>query len=255
MIQFLHVDENDLSRTWAHAFLAIMDPGIVAISPLISTISVEDDMAIEDVVLRQKLDTTLGALNRQSVETVANTIFPRSLWSPDRDRHELFARYSGILSYVLRVKQNTHGTYFQRMVAFGATRRNPTGFNQLEHIIQTYARGNHRASALQAVIFDPERDHVHNRRRGFPCLDHVYFVPDPKLGELTVTGMYATQYIFEKAYGNYLGLYRLGTFMAHEMNLTLRRVICYTGKATLGNAGKTILRDLACTVQAHIFGD
>jgi len=34
------------------------------------------------------------------------------------------------------------------------------------------------------------------------------------------------QYLFERAYGNYLGLKRLGEFMAHEMSLRLERVIC-----------------------------
>ncbi len=34
------------------------------------------------------------------------------------------------------------------------------------------------------------------------------------------------QYLFERAYGNYLGLKRLGDFMAHEMSLTLERVVC-----------------------------
>ena len=37
-----------------------------------------------------------------------------------------------------------------------------------------------------------------------------------------MTGFYATQYVVERAYGNYLGLCRLGEFMAHEMGLKAR---------------------------------
>jgi hypothetical protein len=41
------------------------------------------------------------------------------------------------------------------------------------------------------------------------------------------------QYLFERAYGNYLGLARLGEFMAHEMGLRLERVVCFSAVAKL----------------------
>jgi hypothetical protein len=47
--------------------------------------------------------------------------------------------------------------------------------------------------------------------------------------QLNVNAFYATQYAFERAYGNYLGLCRLGRFVAHELKLELARVTCYTG--------------------------
>ena len=34
------------------------------------------------------------------------------------------------------------------------------GVNQLEHIIQTWHKGNHRRTALQAGLFDPLKDHT-----------------------------------------------------------------------------------------------
>jgi hypothetical protein len=43
---------------------------------------------------------------------------------------------------------------------------------------------------------------------------------------MKVVALYANQLLIEKAYGNYLGLYRLGKFMAGEMGLTLKRVTC-----------------------------
>ena len=53
-------------------------------------------------------------------------------------------------------------------------------------------------------------------------------LPSPPVGErgLAVTGFYAKQHMYERAYGNYLGLCRLGHFMAHEMGLTLSKVVC-----------------------------
>jgi hypothetical protein len=62
--------------------------------------------------------------------------------------------------------------------------------------------------------------------------------------ELAVTGFYAKQYLFERAYGNYLGLCNLGRFVAHELGLRLTKVTCVAGVATMGNIKKRDLEDL-----------
>jgi hypothetical protein len=49
-----------------------------------------------------------------------------------------------------------------------------------------------------------------------------------------MTAFYATQTIFSRAYGNYVGLARLGRFLAHEMKLELTRVTCIANVAQLG---------------------
>ena len=120
---------------------------------------------------------------------------------------------------------NKYGLYFERLIGFGCDKEGKQGVNQLEHILSTWKRGNHRRTALQASLFDPRKDHTHQQRRGFPCLQHVSFSPT-NTGGLAVTGFYATQYVVERAYGNYLGLCRLGEFMAHEMGLKLDRMTC-----------------------------
>ena len=90
---------------------------------------------------------------------------------------------------------------------------------------------------LQASIFDPARDHVRQAQLVFPCLQHVSFVPQGTT--LMVNAFYATQQIFEKAYGNYLGLCRLGQFMAHEMGLTFNCLNCFTGVEKLDTIPKS----------------
>ena len=64
-----------------------------------------------------------------------------------------------------------------------------------------------------------------------------------------VTGLYATQYMFERAYGNYLGLCRLGHFMAQEMGKQLTQVTCVASPANGGNKTKSYLRELARDVE------
>ena len=67
---------------------------------------------------------------------------------------------------------------------------------------------------------------------------------------LAVTGVYATQDIVDKAYGNYVGLHRLGVFMAQEMGLKLDRLTCIATPAVRGRTNKGQLRELAELVGA-----
>jgi hypothetical protein len=102
--------------------------------------------------------------------------------------------------------------------------------NQLEFAIGTYlARDGVRRSVLQVAVFDPNRDHSAAAQLGFPCLQHVTFAPTDE--GLCMNAFYATQYMVERAYGNYVGLCRLGQFVAHEMERHLVRVTCFTGIA------------------------
>jgi hypothetical protein len=238
--------EEDLSRAWARVFLAVMEPGVDEISPLCVTVrGLDEGRPVEEPAIRQALDEALAAHGKLPVHTVANTIFPRSRWDPELGRERLFERYAKMLPMIKKADpRNRNGTYFERMMSFG-----PDKINQLEHIISTYARGNRRRSALQAVVFDPAKDHTDQPQRGFPCLQYVSFAPIGKT-KLRVTGVYATQYLFEKAYGNYLGLYELGRFMAHELGLELTQLSCIASVAKRGDLSKKSLRGLAAELEA-----
>jgi len=107
------------------------------------------------------------------------------------------------------------------------------GKNQLDHIAKTFNSGNHRRSALQAAVLYPLTDLNNSRQQGFPCLQQIALAHNRERATLTVTGFYAMQYLFERAYGNYLGLQRLGEFMGHEMGLRLERVVCIAAVAKL----------------------
>ena len=50
---------------------------------------------------------------------------------------------------------------------------------------------------------------------------------------------YATQQLFEKAYGNYLGLAQLGSFMAQQMGEKPARLNVFVGVAKLEGIAKT----------------
>ncbi|MCY4107972.1 MAG: hypothetical protein OXG11_02970 [Chloroflexi bacterium] len=147
---------------------------------------------------------------------------------------------------------NGRGLYFERMVMYG---RGPYNGNQLEWILSQYgSRAGVRRSMLQASTFDPGRDHVANAQLGFPCLQQVSFAPTA--AGLVVNAFYATQQVFDKAYGNYLGLAHLGAFMAHEMDRRLARLNVMVGIAKLERIAKSDsdLKPLVGAAEALVSG-
>ncbi len=225
------VEEHNLSVAWAKVFLTVLKENEV--SPVVVVVrDIGDSGPAEIPEVRDALDELLeGDGKGLSCNTVANTIFP-SFWNPHSDRQELYERYTRILPRLRKDRRNRNGLYFQRLISYGANGATERGFNQLEQIIQTWHKGNHRRTALQASLLEPHKDLTHQRLRGFPCLQQVAFAPS-RSGGLAITGFYATQYLVERAYGNYLGLCRLGQFMAHEMGLKFDQMVCIATPAKL----------------------
>ncbi len=202
----------------------------------------DNNVAVEDANIRNLLDKALSSAGLQSIRTVANTIFPLSLWNPEVPASALFVRYARVAKKLRHYKLNRNGIYFERMIAY-----QPKGcrakFNQLQYLLETRQAGNHRRSAYQISVLDPTQDDTNQHRRGFPCLQQVSITPIG-IDELAVTGFYATQTMFERAYGNYVGLCDLGRFFAHYWNMRLTRVTCIASVAQL-DISKTSARALA----------
>ena len=246
----LVIVERNLSVAWGKAFLEVFHSNEIA--PLVVVIEGLDNAdPPEFPAIRDALDAALSVEDRRlSCQQVANTIFPISLWNPENPRTELYQRYLTIIHRVRKHRGNRYGVYFQRLIAFGSDSESEEDVNQLEHIIGTWNGGNRRRSALQASLVDPRVDHTNQRQRGFPCLQQVAFAPVGERG-LAVTGFYAKQHMYERAYGNYLGLCRLGRFMAHEMGLTLSQVVCIASPAARDRS-KRDLAGLACQLESAL---
>jgi hypothetical protein len=235
--------EPNLSAAWARVFLKFMERQDRTLAPFVVSIAAgTNGNPLEDEDLRNALDACLDEAGEQSVEVVAKTIFPAAIWRRVKgDRHKLYEYYREYLpDYVaMAPNKNSHGLYFARLIGFGLDPKTggdvahlagtalPAGGNQLEFIINACKPGA-QSMALQAVIFDPVRDQV-TERRGFPCLQHVTFVRDNDRGTLSLNAFYALQSFFVKAYGNWLGLFRLGAFVASQTGLKFERMNCYAG--------------------------
>lgn len=235
----LLVADRSLSNAWAKAVLHVVEHSGTEVSPLILSITGFDDSGIpyEDKDIRAELDRLLVTNGMLSVEDVAFTIFPERLWKIARgNRDKLFDMYRDAFPryQAINKRANRRGLYFERLTSYG---RGPCDGNQLEWILSQFnGRDGVRRSMLQASVFDPHRDHVADAQLQFPCLQHVSFEPTPS--GLVANAFYATQQLFVKAYGNYLGLAQLAAFMAHEMHINLARVNVFVGVAKLERISK-----------------
>lgn len=108
-----------------------------------------------------------------------------------------------------------------------------------------------RQSALQISCFDPAKDHTGQPVRGFPCLQQVGLSHDGDK-RIAVHAFYPTQYIFDRGYGNYLGLCHLGSYIAHQTGLQFARLNCYIGQPHLGDVNKRDLAEFAKLVDQRL---
>lgn len=229
----LFIESSDIATAWALATLHVASqPGREA-QPLIVRIDAATGVR-QHVGIRAIANRLLDGWSKNSVDTVASTIFPYSLWRRGQPASELFDRYERIWPHIRKARANTNGTYFRRLTAFESDRGQ---VNQLAQVVATWKKGNHRRSALQLAVFDPTRDHTDQRQRGFPCLHQVAVVPHSD-GTVSLTAFYAMQLVLEKAYGNYLGLVHLGEFVAEALGMRLATVTCIASVAKLTQSSK-----------------
>lgn len=246
------IEDTNLSRAWAKVFLQVAPEGVNLRQPVLVSIACTDSAPQEDSGIRHALDEHLALLDKTRVDATALTIFPFKAWvRQGKPVYKDFRDYC-VNRLLPRLKsldsRNRLGTYFERMMAYsGVSGGAQREVDQLEWMCDLLRRDRRsRESALQITCFDPAKDHTGQPVRGFPCLQQIGF----SYGEdssFALHAFYPTQYIFDRAYGNYLGLCQLGSFVAHETELSFARLNCFVGKAERGTPRK---RDLLPLVTA-----
>ena len=232
----LLIDDTNLSNAWCRVLDHTIKNSGYEITPLIITLS--DFNELEKI--KSNLNISLINEGFDSIDTVSETIFPNSLYQiSNRNRTKLYKVYlNNVLPRITKIDTaNGRGTYFARLIAYddGVNKKK---INQLEIIISSLLdKTNNRRSKLQASIFDPTKDHVNGPYQKFPCLQHVTFYKSETEG-LILNSFYAIQYLYQRAYGNWLGLINLGKFIANECNLEFERFNCFIGVEKLDHLKK-----------------
>ena len=226
---------NNLSVGWARAMLELCKPGVTRIAPMTLVIRGFDEhgIAAEVPQIRAGVEAFLVDQEKRDVENVAWTIFPqRYLELAGGDREAFFDLFNDTFPRIqaFNPRNNNRGSYFQRLINLSGEN---DGLNQLRWILEQYENhpNSRRVSKFQATTFDPARDYSSAGQLEFPCLQQVSFTFDD--GALHLNAFYATQQLARKGYGNYLGLARLGAFMAAEMELTFEQLNVFVGVAKM----------------------
>ncbi len=247
---------SNLSLVWAEAFLHTLRGGdsdclVIALRDFSGSLPDQD----KDIA-----DTLDRCLKEGSIPLIAQTAFtivPYDRWlrtgKPDIVSlgewylNELLPRLKA------RCSKNRHGTYFERLISYSGTRsiKGKTELktvNQLEFAISLWKKSElkgrrPRQSALQLSCFDPAKDHTGTALAGFPCLQQISLTYHEE-GTLEINAFYPTQYIFDRAYGNYLGLCQLGHFLAEQMGVRFTGFTCFIARPELGFGTKKHHSDL-----------
>lgn len=184
------------------------------------------------------LDQLLTKHDHYNVSTVAGTIFPQGLYSRFGARG-VFEIYPN--DVYPRIKENSWGRYAYRIVR----RQNNKGehFNPLENLVGKLKKQLNSNRTFRAVYELPTVEYLEistydaaldaERLLPHPCLSHLSFKVSDDNKQLLLTALYRSQYFFQKALGNLVGLAQLQHFVALETGLTPGNLICLATLATL----------------------
>jgi hypothetical protein len=256
----LLVEGENVSTAWVEALDRLLEVGgeavnlnVVIADPTSETLEIRN---VVDAFVHERRQARRRSV--ETIESVANTIFPESLYidrlGEDAEAHlyEMERRGRSVSH-----RRNPYGTYFERMVAWpdGRARRGETfeTFNQLDQAVtrlrrlrqQGTRRGNQfevglaspadEAIAMPVVV--PGRDTL---TMGFPCLSHVSL--SLQKGVVHMTALYRNHDFIKRAYGNYVGLGRLLRFVAQQSGWPIGELECVSASATAVRGGAGFAR-------------
>ena len=256
----ISIYRRTLSEAWIDTFGAVLDSGGTAVNAITSW-NADDEIVPVRAVLDEFIANRPESPKpwpRWPVETVANTIFAAELYEEDLGADAL-QEFADLYLEGFEVAQavSPDGEYCHRMVAWPGPGGEP--INQLTEVaakLRRYADPAlryHYSSDYEIALEDPVLDlrtyapGLNGSPYGFPCLSHVSLTVED--GTVHLTALYRNQHLVKKAYGNYLGLARLGRALCHHAGLELGKitVVATHADAEIGAAkgfGKAALRDL-----------
>ncbi|MER7978315.1 hypothetical protein [Streptomyces sp. NPDC095817] len=241
------VAERDVTQAWVTACNKLDrkdNPGRTGLHTVVRIAEPTRD----DAVFRAELDRLRIAQGLWPLETVASTLFPMSLAARSASPGDLSDRYRRMYPMIKRYPGNHRGTYFGRLVSYPAA--SGSGVDQLGSVIsrlQTQAAGSKIAAAYEidlAATADTDIEEasgadllVHTAGKdngyiGFPCLSHISLQLD-RDRRVHAAALYRSHFMFERAYGNYLGLGRLLAYIADQAKLACGTLTVVAGHARL----------------------
>ena len=160
---------------------------------------------------------------------VANTIFPAKTRANSSTRADLYKRY---LKAIRRGRKKSWGTYFLRMISFGACK-----VNQLERVIGALTGWGQKAYRAAFLMHTSSAETDKLRPLGGPCLQYVQF-NCPNATTIDLLAVYRNHDYCNKVLGNLFGLSRLLRFVCEESGRSPGRVTCLSVHAYFNTSVK-----------------
>ena len=204
--------EDTCAKAWLSAVLNVnAEPGHEAFNVIIDVANPTHETR-DDLKIITLLDDFLVTHDAQPLQSVANTIFPYSIYK----KYGSPEFYNVYLDKIYpRVKKNEWGRYFERMINYqvGGDRLNPLAelIDKLKQALIGKVRTFHNIYELG--IYDPARDA--NRRMNRQCLSFLSFKLDSEKRVL-LTAVYRNHFYIARLLGNMIGLARLMEFISIE---------------------------------------
>lgn len=257
------VKGSDIGSSWLAAYAELQETGhavnlAVAIEqPLREDVGVR--RAIEAELVRCRDHTKSTSFERpQSMHTVANTIFPVGLYRPDREgaAERFFTNALRVERQRSQAKNRSWGTYIGRLVAYPSPNGEST--NQLATSLDVLNRDRNYKDRYEIAVASPQDQTIdvsggallHGdcatdrfRAQGGPCLAHMSFTSVD--GRLSMTALYRAHAYEVRAYGNFLGLARLLSFLATESGREVGDLLVIASHAWAESPKRTRLLDAA----------
>ncbi len=189
-----------------------------------------DDSRVEHLV-----DGYLREHNRMPLRTVANTIFPRSLYR----RHgspEFYKVYTEAVLPRIRRPGNDWGRYFDRLTSFQPANSKP--INPLADLVakmRENVQGDRTyRNVYELNVYDPARDA--RTVRGGQCLSFLSFKLNADL-KVCLTAVYRNHAYTTRLLGNMIGLGDLMNFVAEQVDAQLGALTIISTHADIDNPG------------------
>ena len=175
-----------------------------------------------------------------SLSDVTTTIFPYKFLSKNYSREQLYERYIAVHTKSKKIHRRTKhrwGTYFDRIIEFGNSKT-----NQLEKVISALIRWQNNPKT-SLVIHTSSIDTDTPNPQGLPCLQYVQLLC-PDKDTASMLAVYRNHDFFAKAFGNFIGLGQLLTFICNETGRSPGMLVCHSAHAYRSKS-KSILKQYA----------
>ncbi len=220
--------QQSCARAWVAAASSIIKKGDEGYNVVIDVENPCDHDASDNAVITL-VDKFLKAHDENPIITVANTIFPQSLYEK-YGAPEFYA--IDHRDYDRLTSTRRWGRYFERMTRHLKAEGNT--YNPLQDLIDKMRRqedaGIRYTAAYELAVYDPLRDG--RSLYGGQCLSFISFKLHPERG-LMLAAMYRNHTYITRCLGNLIGLGRLQAFVAKEAGVKLGSLTCISTHALL----------------------